>query len=241
MASCEPPGSWSTDHRGLIRRDLQTGEDKVLLEYGQASGKPTFSSDRLSVFFVGSLSDDQKLWGPAYSCSSPTPEPAIYRLHLPTLAIERIGPVNALDSWCAAASPDDRVIYYNVKAAIYAMTVATGRSEWVCGNRTSEQHAVMGACKHARFREVQDLAVSGDGRTLFVADRKAHKIFQISLSDRSVSLLAGSGVGTNRGVDGFGAAASIPAPQVDLLFKLCWDRLWWMCGHGQSCHAWWRC
>ena len=68
-----------------------------------------------------------------------------------------------------------------------------------------------GVGEAATFQCPAGLALSGDGLTLFVADRGNHRIRQIDITSRTVSTLAGSGDEGDQ--DGVGEAASFASPQ----------------------------
>ena len=62
----------------------------------------------------------------------------------------------------------------------------------------------------AEFHHPHGLALSADGATLFVSDRRNHKIRQVDVSTAVVTSLAGSGVGGS--ADGVGTAAEFDVP-----------------------------
>ena len=92
---------------------------------------------------------------------------------------------------------------------IRVVIVANGAVTTLAGSGESKSED--GVAASASFDSPQGLALSLDGRQLFVADFGGNKIRVVNVADRAVTTLAGSG---NHGSkDGVGAAASFNCPQ----------------------------
>ena len=96
---------------------------------------------------------------------------------------------------------------HRIRAVAIGATAAATMVSTLAGNGTAE-HA-NGAGVTAQFNSPTGVAVSPDGKMLYVADSTNHRIRAIDLRSRAVSDIAGSTQGTNNGV---GTAAQFNQP-----------------------------
>jgi DNA-binding beta-propeller fold protein YncE len=105
-----------------------------------------------------------------------------------------------------ADSGHDRVVECDLNGAIRRV-IGSG-----------EAGLVDGEPGEARFREPQGMAVSPDGRTLYVADRANHALRAVDLGDGRVTTVAGTGERGNARGSGAGRETALASPY-DLVFR----------------------
>eukprot|EP00947_MAST-08B_sp_MAST-8B-sp1_P002173 g2173.t1 len=108
-----------------------------------------------------------------------------------------------------ALSPDGKRLFFaDVSCKIRVVNLADGAVSTLAGSgiRQSEDGVGLGAS----FAEAKGLALSPDGKQLFVADWGGNKIRVVNVADGTVTTLAGSGEGKSE--DGVSTAASFSRP-----------------------------
>eukprot|EP00947_MAST-08B_sp_MAST-8B-sp1_P002354 g2354.t1 len=109
-----------------------------------------------------------------------------------------------------ALSPDGKRLFVaeNGGNKIRVVNVAGGAVTTLAGSGEAESEDGVGAA--ASFQNPVGLALSLDGKQLFVSEEDGHKIRVVNVADGAVTTLAGSG--ESKSEDGVGAAASFSNP-----------------------------
>jgi DNA-binding beta-propeller fold protein YncE len=93
-----------------------------------------------------------------------------------------------------AISPNGKTLYVtdSVNNRIRSVDVATGKTAFIAGSTQGYRNGIGSA---ARFNLPNNIVVSADGKTLYVADLQNHVIRMIDIKSKRVSTLAGVGKG----------------------------------------------
>eukprot|EP00947_MAST-08B_sp_MAST-8B-sp1_P004768 g4768.t1 len=112
------------------------------------------------------------------------------------------------DPYGLALSPDGKQLFVSEHDKIRVVNVADGAVTTLAGSGVPRSEDGVGA--DASFNVPYGLALSPDGKQLFVADGEGNKTRVVNVADGAVTTLAGSG--EEKSEDGVGAAASFSTP-----------------------------